>query len=315
MKCLGCLINYAPAAPRRTPILPLLLALVAGPVAAQAPESTAVVLLGTGMPYPDPAAQGPAIAVTVGPRLFLFDAGPGVVRQMGAAGLPVRGGPVTAAFLTHLHSDHTLGLPDLILTSWVMGRHAPLHLFGPPGTSAMVSNILAAWAVDIDVRTKGLEQEDPAGYRVAVTEIEGGVAYDSAGVRITAIPVAHGSLAHAFGFRVVTPDRTIVISGDTRPTEAIVQAAIGADLLIHEVYASSRLRPEDRPGGEAWPAYMRSFHTSDRELGALAARARPGLLVLIHVIRMGASDTDIIAAVRAGGFTGPVVIGHDLDRF
>jgi ribonuclease BN (tRNA processing enzyme) len=296
-------------------MIPLLLALFAGPVAAQTPESTVVVLLGTGTPYPDPAAQGPAIAVTVGPRLFLFDAGPGVVRQMRAAGLAVRGGPVTAAFLSHLHSDHTLGLPDVILSSWVMGRHAPLPLVGPPGTRAMVDHILAAWAVDIDVRTNGLEQEDPAGYRVAVTETEGGFVYDSAGVQITAIPVDHGSLTHAFGFRVVTPDRTIVISGDTRPTEAIVQAARGADLLIHEVYAGSRLKPEDRPGGEAWPAYMRSFHTSDRELGALAARAGPRLLVLNHIIRMGASDADILAGVRKGGFTGAVVIGHDLDRF
>jgi ribonuclease BN (tRNA processing enzyme) len=251
----------------------------------------------------------------VGTRIFLFDAGPGVVRQMTAAGLPVRGGPVTAAFLTHLHSDHTLGLPDLIFTSWVMGRSRPLPLVGPPGTRAMVDHLVAAWREDIAVRTSGLEQAVPDGWRVAVTETKGGVVYDSAGVRITAIPVLHGSWAWAFGYRIDTPGKRIVISGDTRPSRELERAARGVDLLIHEVYPESRLGPEPRAGGADWPRYMRSFHTSDHQLGALAGRARPRLLVLYHLVRMGATDQEVIDGVRAGGFQGPVVVGHDLDRF
>lgn len=302
----------------RPSLLPLTL-LLAAPVAAQAtagaPDSTTVILLGTGMPYPDPRAQGPATAVTVGGRIFLFDAGPGVVRQMTAAGLPVRGGPVTAVFLTHLHSDHTLGLPDLIFTSWVMGRHAPLRIVGPAGTRAMTDHILAAWAEDIAVRTDGLEHQTAGGYRVDVRESTGGVAYDSAGVRITAFQVPHGDWKSAFGYRIDTPTRHIVISGDTRPSPALERAARGADLLIHEVYPSVRLVPEPRPGGEAWPNYMRAFHTSDRELGALATRAGPKLLVLYHIVRMGGTDEELLAGVRAGGFTGRTLIGHDLDRF
>lgn len=283
--------------------------------AAAGADSTTVILLGTGTPSPNPAAQGPATAVTVGTRIFLFDAGPGVMRQMAAAGLPYRGGPVTAAFLTHLHSDHTLGLPDLILTSWVMGRRAPLRLVGPRGTGAMVRRILEAWSEDIRVRTEGLERGVPGGQAVDARETDGGVVYDSAGVRITAIPVRHGSWKRAFGYRIDTSGKSIVISGDTAPCEAIERAARGVDLLIHEVYPEVRLSPEPRPGGEDWPKYMRAFHTSDRELGALAARAGPRRLVLQHIVRMGGTDEELLSGIRAGGFEGPVVIGHDLDRY
>jgi len=291
--------------------------LAATPLPAQrAPaDSTTVILLGTGMPYPDPAAQGPATAVTVGDRLFLFDAGVGVMRQMTAARLPVRGGPVTAVFLTHLHSDHTLGLPDLVLTSWVMGRRRPLRIVGPAGTRTMLDHILMAWSEDIEIRTTGLERGVPDGWKVDVAESTGGVVYDSAGVKISAIPVPHGNWKAAFGYRIETPTRTVVLSGDTRLSPALERAARGVDLLIHEVYPRVRLRPEERVGGELWPSYMRSFHTSDREVGQLAARARPRLVVLHHIVRMGGTDDELLAGIRAGGFTGRVVIGRDLDRF
>lgn len=300
----------------------LLLAALAGlwsatPLGAQgtASDSTTVILLGTGMPFPDPAAQGPATAVTVGARVFLFDAGPGVMRQMTAARLPIRGGPVTAVFLTHLHSDHTLGLPDLVFTSWVMGRRRPLRIVGPTGTRNMLDHILAAWSEDIEVRTAGLERAVPEGWKVDVRETTGGLVYDSAGVRISAIPVPHGNWKLAFGYKIETPGKTVVISGDTRLSPALERAARNVDVLIHEVYPAVRLRPEERIGGELWPSYMRSFHTSDVEVGQMAARAKPKLLVLHHIVRMGGTDEELLAGVRAGGFTGRVVIGHDLDRF
>lgn len=106
-----------------------------------------------------------------------------------------------------------------------------------------------------------------------------------------------------------------MISGDTRPSEALVKAAVGVDVLIHEVYSASRLKPEDRPGGKDWPRYCHEYHTSDVELGALAARIKPGLLILDHIIRMGASDEELLAGVRAGGYDGRVVIGKDLEKF
>ena len=107
----------------------------------------------------------------------------------------------------------------------------------------------------------------------------------------------------------------MLISGDTRSSENLIKAAQGVDALVHEVYSAAKLKPELRPGGEDWPKYMREFHTSDTELGALAARAQPKLLILSHIVRMGATDDELLAAIRAGGFTGRVVVGRDLDRY
>ena len=277
------------------------------------PDSTIIVLLGTGTPRPNVDASGPATAIVVGSRTFLFDVGSGVERQLSAAHLPING--VTALFVTHLHSDHTLGLPDLIFTSWVMGRRQALAVYGPHGLRAMIDHIVAAWSEDIAMRTNGLEHEVRNGYRVAVHEIGPGVVYDSGGVRITAIPILHGAWKEAFGYRIDTPTRSIVISGDTRPSAALAKAAKSVDVLIHEVYPESRVAPENRPGGEDWPKYLRAFHTSDVELGRLAASAGPKLVILHHVVRSGASDDEILAGVRRGGFTGKVMMGADLQRY
>ncbi|MDP2886808.1 MAG: MBL fold metallo-hydrolase [Ignavibacteria bacterium] len=276
-------------------------------------DSTIVVLLGTGMPRPDPKASGPATAVVVGNRVFLIDAGPGVERQLSAAQLPING--VTALFITHLHSDHTLGYPDLIFTSWVMGRKTALQAFGPHGLQTMTNHLIAAFAEDIKVRVEGLEHQTPDGYKVSVHEIGPGIIYDSLGVRVTAIRVPHGNWDEAFAYRFDTPSRSVIVSGDVRYDEGLIEPARGVDVLVHEVYAGARLKPEPRPGGEDWPKYMHDFHTSDTELGALAARIQPKLLVLSHIIRMGATDDELLAGIRAGGFTGRVIVGHDLDRY
>ena len=274
-------------------------------------DSAVVVLLGTGVPRPDPEASGPATALVVGARVFLVDAGPGVERRLAAAHLPVDG--VTALFVTHLHSDHTLGLPDLIFTSWVMGRKTPLAAYGPHGLRAMTGHILAAWAEDIDVRTNGLEKRTPGGYRVDVHEIEPGVVYDSGGVRVTAFRVEHGTWREAYGYRFDTPGRSVVVSGDTKPSENLVRVAAGADVLVHEVYPAARTAPNATESA-AWPSYMHDFHTSDVEVGQLAARIRPKLVILTHIIRRGATDDEMLAAVRRS-YSGRAVVGHDLERY
>jgi ribonuclease BN (tRNA processing enzyme) len=143
--------------------------------------TTEVILLGTGTPYPDPATSGPATAVVVGGRVLLFDAGPGVMRRLKAANLPISG--PEALFITHLHSDHTLGYADLILTSWVMRRRAPFPVYGPKGLLRMTNHLLAAYSEDINIRTNGLEHEVAGGYRVDVHEIQKGVVYEKDGVR------------------------------------------------------------------------------------------------------------------------------------
>jgi ribonuclease BN (tRNA processing enzyme) len=282
--------------------------------AAERPMSGAtLVMLGTGMPRPYPMFFGPATAVVYDGRTFLFDAGPGVMRRMAAARLSIRG--PEAVFITHLHSDHTLGYPDLIFTTWVMGRKQKLQAYGPVGLKRMTRHIIAAWREDIDVRIKGLERQTKNGYRVDVHEFEDGVVYDHEDVRITAIPVLHGCWKQAFGFRIDTPDRSIVISGDTRPSPALIEAARGVDVLVHEVYPASQVAPEIRVGGEVWPSYMREFHTSDRELGEIAALAQPKLLVLHHIVRHGNDDEELARSIRAGGYTGDIVVARDLDRF
>jgi len=275
--------------------------------------STSLVMLGTGMPRPDPMCFGPATAVTHGGRTFLFDAGAGVMRRMAAARLSIRG--PDALFITHLHSDHTLGLPDVILTTWVMGRREKLAIYGPVGTKHMTSHILTAWKEDIHVRIHGLEHNSKDGYRVKVHEFDEGVVYDQDGVRITAIPVEHGCWKQAYGFRIDTPERSIVISGDTKPCKALLEASRGVDVLVHEVYPSSQVAPEVRVGGETWPSYMHEFHTSDRELGMIAAIAQPKLLVLHHIVRHGSDDEELASSIRAAGFKGEIVVARDLDRY
>ena len=248
----------------------------------------------------------------VGSRLFLFDAGTGVERRLNAAGLPING--ATALFITHLHSDHTLGLPDLILTSWVMGRRTPLVVYGPRGLGSMTRHIVAAWSEDIAIRTNGLEHETPGGYRVTVHEIRSGVVYDSGGVKVTAIPGSARKLEG--GIRL--PDRhSRSQHRDLRRHATLrraAQAARGVDVLIHEAYPVSALIPENRPGGQDWPRYLQTFHTSTVELGQMAASTQPGLLILYHIVQ-GRGDAQTVADVRRGGYTGRLAVGKDLQRY
>ena len=283
------------------------------PVIAQAsaPGAAVVVTLGTGTPRPLPDVMGPATAILVGNRVFVVDAGEGVERRLAAAHLPVDG--VTALFITHLHSDHVLGLADLMFTSWVLGRTRPFPAYGPVGLTRMTDHLYAAFEEDIQIRTHGLEHEVPDGYRLAVHEIEPGVIYDSAGVRVTAFLVQHGEWKQAFGYRFDTPGRSIVLSGDTRPSDALVRMASGVDVLIHEVQPSDSTRHPGTRTAAAWAAYVREYHTTALQLGALAARAQPKLLVVYHDGRRAPRE-QILADIRRS-FAGPVVLADDLQRF
>ncbi len=272
-----------------------------------------LIVLGSGMPVPDPARAGPAYAVVFNERTFVFDAGSGVMRRIAAAGLPIDG--VTRLFLTHLHSDHTLGLPDVMLTTWVMGRKSAMEIVGPPGTSRMTDALLTAWSEDIRVRTDGLELGQRDGQRVRVSETAGGVVYDSAGVQITAVRVPHGDWETSLAYVIETPTRKLVLSGDTAPSEALFTAAQGADVLVHEAYPAVRLHPENRPGGDEWPHYMQTFHTSDVEIGRLAAAHSIKRVVLSHVVWMGGTPAELLAGVRRGGYVGPVHVARDLEVY
>lgn len=291
----------------------LLLAQSGSPLAPAA-SATRVIMLGTGSPVPDPQAFGPATAIAVGSRLFLVDAGAGVTRRLAAAGFP-RIKEIEGTFITHLHSDHTLGYPDVIFTTWIMGRRGPLRVFGPRGLKRMTNRLMEAWREDLDVRVNGLERERREWLEVDAREITAGRIYEQDGVRVTAFAVPHGEWKAAFGYRFDTPGRSVTISGDTAPSDALVAAAKGTDVLVHEVYIEKRALPEKRPGGELWPQYLRATHTSDVELGRLAARINPGLLILHHVLRMGGTDEEVLEGIRRGGYSGKIVIAKDLDVF
>lgn len=267
---------------------------------------TEVVIVGSGTPVPEPDRSGPAVAVVIDGEPLLFDAGPGVVRATVSAGLdPVA---VAQVFLTHLHSDHTLGLPDLIFSPWVVGRDEALAVRGPPGTEPMVDHLVAAFAEDRRVRTTGLEGKGPL--RVDAADVVPGVVYERGETRVEAFAVEHGSWHHAYGYRIDGPDRRVVVSGDTGPSDAVVRACDGCDVLVHECYSTAAF--DDLP--DSAQRYHGSFHTSAAEVGRLATRARAKAVVLTHLLLWGATADSLRDEVRAH-FEGEVVVGHDGMRF
>jgi ribonuclease BN (tRNA processing enzyme) len=276
-------------------------------------KTSQIVLLGTGNPNADPERSGPSVAIVVGQTPYIVDFGPGVVRRAAAAyqagieGLDVR--RLTRAFATHLHSDHTVGYPDLIFTPWVLERYEPLEVYGPPGIRAMTEHILAAYQEDIRERINGLEQANESGYLVDVYEIEPGIFYQDSNVKVKAFPVRHGSW-RAFGYKFYAPDRTIVISGDTAPDESCIEEYRDCDVLIHEVYSVAGF--ETRPFG--WQRYHSSVHTSSLELAEMASKARPGLLILYHQLFWEASEEELLLEVQSG-YEGKVVSGKDLEVY
>ena len=280
---------------------------------ASAAPRTQVILLGTGTPAMDPDRSGPGTAIVVNDSAYLVDIGPGVVRRAAAAAAKnvpaLRPENLKTAFVTHLHSDHTVGYPDLIFTPWVIARKDTLNVYGPKGLKAMTDHILEAWQADINIRTKGLEQRWPL--RVEAHEIKPGVAYKDALVRVTAFPVLHGEWNEAYGYRFDTPDRVIVISGDARPSPELVKACQGCDILIHEVYS-----PSSQATMPDWPKYRSRYHTSTQELAEIARQSEPGLLILYH--RTGGlshlTDEQYLTEVSQS-YAGKVVVGHDLEVY
>ena len=290
---------------------------------ASATRGTKVVLLGTGNPAADPDRSGPATAIVVNDIPYLIDFGPGVIRRAKAAVIE-RG--VTAleptnlrvAFLTHLHSDHTVGYPDLIFTPWTLGRRTPLEVYGPNGLKAMTENLLEAYRVDIETRTNadGNQHDFPDGYKVNAHEIRAGVVYKDANVTVTAFPTKHAM--ESYGYRFQTADRSIVISGDTNPTQATIDACSGCDVLIHEVNTLEALAKRDA----RFQAFAAKYHTSTAQLAELASKAKPRLLVLYHhsiTVRPGvaatASTPDALFNEMSSRYRGQFVVGRDLDVY
>jgi len=287
-------------------------------------SATKVVLLGTGDPAADPDRSGPATAVVVGDTPYLVDFGSGVVRRAKAAVVdrgiialePVN---LRVAFATHLHSDHTVGYADLILSPWVLGRRVGIDVYGPSGIVAMTEHLLEAYRVDFTTRTDpvtGSGGQVAEGHLVRAHEVRAGVVYKDANVTVTAFPTKHAM--ESYGYRFDTPDRSIVISGDTNPTQATIDACRGCDVLIHEVQSEKALAA--RP--PAFQRFASKYHTTTAQLAELASAAKPRLLILYHaslawrpaVNPNSPSPADILGEVSAR-YSGHVVVGRDLDVY
>ncbi len=244
-------------------------------------KETRVVMLGTGTPNPVPERSGPCVAVVVEDQAYIVDFGVGLVRNAEVAyqkGIEsLRAHRLNRGFLTHLHSDHTIGLPDLIFTSWVLEREEPLKLFGPKGLKDMTKHLLKAYEIDIDARLNGMEKANPEGIKVEVEEIKEGLVYEDEFVKVEAFLVNHPPF-EAYGYKFTAHDKTIVISGDTTPSENLIKHSKDCDILIHEIYSSQGVEQRS----PIWKNYHKNVHTSSLDLGKIAKEVNPKKLVLYH---------------------------------
>jgi len=276
--------------------------------------ATKLIVLGSGTPNPDPNRAGSAYAVVVDETPYLVDFGPGLIRR--AASLsPPWGGEIKAmniknlehAFLTHIHSDHSAGLADLLLTPWVMGRDKKLKLFGPIGLDQMARSTLNAFKEDIDYRIHGTQPSNRIGYQYEFNVLSEGLVYKDKNVTVEAFKVPHGGFDDAYGFRFTTKDKIIVFSGDTGPSKKLERYASGADILVHEVYSNAGFLEKTKD----WQKYHKEHHTSTFEVGEIASRAKPKLLLLSHILFWGSSLEEIIKETSLN-YDGQIKIAEDL---
>ena len=275
---------------------------------------TKLIVLGSGTPNPDPNRAGSAYAVVVNETPYLIDFGPGVIRR--AASLsPPWGGKIEAmtvknfehAFLTHIHSDHSAGLADLLLTPWIMGRDKKLNLYGPKGLEQMASSTLEDFKDDINYRIYGTQPSNKIGYKFNFYLLTEGLIYEDKNISVEAFRVPHGSFNDAYGFRFTSKDKVIVFSGDTGPSATLEKFAVGADILVHEVYSNAGFQKKTKD----WQIYHQGHHTSTFEVGEIASRAKPKLLLLSHILFWGSTADEILKETQSN-FNGEIKIAEDL---
>ncbi len=286
----------------------IVLALTALAPATAAGQETKVTLLGTGCPPPVMNRFGPSILVEAGGGKFLFDAGRGALQRL--AQLRVRWQDVDGLFLTHLHSDHVVGFPDLWLTGWLVGagRSRPLHVWGPRGTRKMMSHLEQAYEYDIRIRLYD-DRASPDGVVILAEDIGEGVVYEKGGVKITAFEVDHTPVKPAFGYRIDHAGRSVVLSGDTRVSDNLIRHAQGVDLLVHEVASPETFQRAGAPPERAKSVV--AHHVTPEQAGEVFSRTKPKLAVYSHIVLPTATDEDLIPPTRKT-YSGPLEVGEDL---
>ena len=278
-------------------------------------SETKLIILGSGTPNPDPERYGSGYAVVVNESAYIVDFGPGIVRRISAMS-PTWGGDfpsmelqnIKIAFLTHIHSDHSGALADLILTPWIMGRDAPLKLYGPSGLGAMSKNITEAYIDDINYRLYGSQPANELGFQTNVTEIvDDGSIYKDKNVEVIAFKNNHGDFKNSFGFLFITDDKRILFSGDTAVSANLKKYGNDLDILVHEVFSSETFVNKTKD----WQIYHQAHHTSSIDLGIIADELQPKKLVMSHILFWGASEESILNDIGIN-FSGQAIIAKDL---
>jgi ribonuclease Z len=267
-----------------------------------------VTLLGTGTPRPFMDRFGPSILVEAGSEKLIFDAGRGAMQRLFQLGVSYA--DITAVLITHLHSDHTVGLPDLWLTGWLISNGGkPLQLWGPSGTTHMARGLESAYEFDRDIRVR--DDKAPAeGGRIDAHDLEDQVVFDRGGVKVTSFLVDHGVIRPALGYRVDYGGRSVALSGDTRYSPNLVRHAKGVDLLIHEIAAATDAELAKREHTRTIIAH----HTTPDRAAAVFEETKPKLAVFSHFVLIGVSADEALRMTREH-YSGPLQLGADLMRF
>jgi ribonuclease Z len=277
-----------------------------------------VTLLGTGVPIPWPDRFGPCTLVEAGDQKFLVDAGRGATIRLYQLDIPI--GRIDVQLITHYHSDHTSGIPDVWLTGWLEShfgtRKVPYRVIGPTGARQLMENLERAYALDLKIRVAD-EKLPPAGIATEVTEFDhDGVVYEKNGVKVIAFEVDHGDVIKpCYGYRFEYGGRVAVLSSDTRYNQNVIKYGKGADLLVHEV---AMARPELMQ--EAYVQRIIGHHTTPDDCGRVFAQTRPKLAAFTHIVQLASrtvpppSAEDIMAQTRTT-YDGPLVMGEDLMAF
>jgi ribonuclease Z len=264
--------------------------------AAARSDEMRVTLLGTGTPFPNAEQFGSAILVEVAGTKLLFDCGRGVVIRLTQAGVSPK--EIDGLFLTHLHSDHIVGIPDLWLSGWFLGRSKPLPIWGPQGTSSMAKHLAQAFAFDTRIRQAAPDPLPAAGVEVDPKEVAQGEIYNDGSTRVSAFLVDHGAVKPAFGYRVDSAGHSVVISGDTKFCQNLVDFAKGTDCLIHAAWSAGWKNPA--------PPSQRSIASAE-DGGRVFAIVKPKLGVVYHY----KDEEGLEDAVRKE-YNSPFVIAKDL---
>jgi len=287
---------------------PCLIVLMIAAFALSAPaQNIKVTLLGTGNPRPVMSRFGPSILVEAGKEKLVFDCGRGATQRLYQLGISFS--DITGIFLTHLHSDHTVGIPDLWLTGWVMGRSTPLPVWGPEGTKAMMQHLEEAYAFDIHIRRDVDTKLPGAGAEVIAKDIEEGVAYENGGVKVTAFLVDHGEIKPAFGYRIDYGGHSVTLSGDTRPSENLVKFAQGTDVLIHEVIDPEAYLENVHSDLPEQEKKIIGHHTTPEQAGVIFTQVKPRLAVYSHIVP---PDVPEVVPHTRKTYSGPLEVGEDL---